>query len=355
MSLRVLEPGLCSLIVDGGRPRTRSLGVPSGGPADHSAFVLGNSLLGNPASAAALEITLAGPVLQALARTGIVVLGAPVSLTSARQRLVCNQSFTLEAGEELHIGGIRHGARTYLCTAGGFQTPEILGSRSALAPVQRDDVLPCAESSARRRTIHCAFDWPQVPALSEHLLDQKRMLHVLPGPEADWFPGAGWQLPEGHNSLESGGMLSPPTQVLAPPASEGRRKHGTQPVLRHEASPSAVFTVRPESNRMGLRLSGEPVPVPPREMVSQPVAPGAIQVTRDGQLILLGVDGQTIGGYPRIAHVISADLDLVGQLRPGDQLSFQTVTLAEAERLGREKRTLLERWCLRLREAATAF
>src|ERR1700722_10178382 len=154
MSLRVVEPGLCSLIVDNGRPRTRSLGVPSGGPADYSSFALGNAILGNPANAAALEIALVGPTLQAITRTGAVVFGSPVALSSGHQRLTCNQSFTLEPGEELHIAGIRDGARAYLCVIGGFQTPVILGCRCSLAPVRRDDMLPCAESSMRARAIH---------------------------------------------------------------------------------------------------------------------------------------------------------------------------------------------------------
>jgi 5-oxoprolinase (ATP-hydrolysing) subunit C len=314
MSLRVVEPGLCSLVVDGGRPRTRSLGVPSGGPADYSAFILGNALLGNTPEAAALEITLAGPILQATQQIAAAVVGAPSQLSSGRQCLVCNQSFTLETGKELHIGSIPAGARAYLCVAGGFQTAEILGSRCSLAPVRRDEILPCDESSVRRRAIYAAFDWPMVPSLSPRLMERTRVLRVIPGPEADWFPGKGSELYDGF-----------------------------------------VATVRPESNRMGLRLASEPLPVPPSEMVSQPIAPGAIQVSRDGQLILLGVDGQTIGGYPRIGHVISADFDLVGQLRPGDQISFEAVTLEQAERLAADKRTLLQHWGIRLREAVAAF
>ncbi len=309
MSLRVVEPGLCTLVVDGGRPTTRSLGVPLGGPADWSAFALGNAMLGNETAAAALEITLAGPVLHALAATACVLLGAPFSMSCGRQQIAPNQSFTLQPGDELHIGGARRGARGYLCVGDGFQTPLVLGSRSSLAPLSRGSELPCGKSCTRRRAIHHVFDASEVPALAAP--EDVHTLRVLPGPEANWFTGAGLG--------------------------------------------DAVFAVRPESNRMGLRLSGDPLTVPQREMVSQPVAPGAVQITREGQPILLGVDGQTIGGYPRIAHVISADLDLVGQLRPGDRVRFQLVSLEEAERLGWEKRALIERWCMRLRVATGAF
>ena len=309
MSLRVVEPGLCTLVVDGGRPTTRSLGLPVGGPADWSAFSLGNAMLGNAMDTAALEITLAGPVLQALAPTAAVLLGAPFSMSCGPQRLTINQCFILQPGDELHIGGARHCARAYLCVGGGFQTPLVLGSRSSLTPLSRGSELPCATSCSRRRAIQQVFAASDVPALSAP--EDLHALRILPGPEADWFPNDGL----------------------------GDR----------------IFEVRPESNRMGLRLQGDPLKAPQREMVSQPVAPGAVQITRDGQPILLGVDGQTIGGYPRIAHVISADLDIVGQLRPRDRVRFELVTLEEAERLGRAKRALIGKWCMRLCEAAGAF
>src|SRR5262249_51398765 len=111
------------------------------------------------------------------------------------------------------------------------------------------------------------------------------------------------------------------------------------------------FNVTPASNRMGLRLSGEPLALPGRDLVSEPVCPGAVQVTRDGQCIVLGVDGQTIGGYPKVAQVISADLDKLAQLRPGERVRFRRVELAEAEELYRRKRDELRRWLVRLRAA----
>jgi antagonist of KipI len=114
---------------------------------------------------------------------------------------------------------------------------------------------------------------------------------------------------------------------------------------------SRRFSVSQASNRMGLRLQGEPLPVPARELVSEPVCPGAVQVTRDGQCIILGVDGQTIGGYPKIAQVISADLDSLGQLRPGEEIRFARVSMEEAETAARLRRTKLQEWLIRLRTA----
>ena len=113
------------------------------------------------------------------------------------------------------------------------------------------------------------------------------------------------------------------------------------------------YVVAPASNRMGVRLTGSPLPAPGREMTSEPVCPGSVQITRDGQCIILGVDGQTIGGYPKIAQVISADLDAVGQLRPGDHLEFRRVTLEEAEGLYRERQARLRESLAQLRAAVT--
>ena len=318
MSLRVLEPGLCSLIVDHGRPRSRSLGVPVGGAADRSALAVGNAILGNAPDAAALEITLAGPVLQAVHQVGAVLVGAPFHISIGRRSLAANTSFMLEAAEELHVGGTQHAARVYLCVVGGFQTPLVLGSRSSLAPLRRDEVLPCAESRVLTRFVREEFEADTVPTLSPELRAGRRRLRVVAGPQADWF-----SVPAGHAAF----TLDP-----------------------HQA-----YTVHAASNRMGLRLTGPPLPVPGREMVSEAVAPGSVQVTRDGQLIVLGVDGQTIGGYPKVAQVISADLDWLGQLRPGDEIVFEMVPLEQAHALETKRRRALDQICLRLRLAAQAF
>jgi biotin-dependent carboxylase-like uncharacterized protein len=314
MSLRVLEPGLCSLIVDHGRPRSRSLGVPVGGAADRSALAVGNALLGNPDDAAALEITLVGPALVAMARVGCVVAGAPFQLSSSRQKLAPNKSFTLEPDEELHIGGTPGGVRAYLCVVGGLQAPRILGSRSSLQPTKRGEELACAASSVGPRFVRDDLAWSLVPALSPELRGSGHELRIVGGSHEDWF-------------------LSGQGFAVALPA-------------------WGEFTVSPASNRMGLRLSGRPLPVPAREIVSEPVCPGTVQVTRDGQAIVLGVDGQTIGGYPTIAQVISADLDALGQMRPGVRIRFAAVTLETAQQLHRRRQDQLAKWCLRLRLAS---
>lgn len=303
MSLVVLDPGLFTLVVDQGRPHSRSFGVPVGGAADRTALAIGNALVGNPLDAAALEITLAGPTLRATCEIGCVVYGAPFELFSERQPVRVGTTFTLAAGEEIRIGRTPHQMRAYLCVCGGLQSPMILDSRTALNPMTNGDVLPCIASSIRRRYLKS-----DCFGLLKTRLDN--CLRVIPGPQADWF--------ETHHFL-------------------------------HDECPPVPFVVTSASNRMGLRLQGPPFLLPPREMVSEPVCPGAVQVTRDGQCIILGVDGQTIGGYPKIAQIASVDLDKLGQLRPGDEVCFSGVTLQEAEHAYRAERGLLNKRLLRIR------
>jgi antagonist of KipI len=295
MTLRVLDPGLYTLVTDCGRPGHRSLGVPVGGAADRFALALGNALVGNPPDAAALEISLAGPTVRTACDLACVVYGAPFDLKSDRQKLTSGTTFTLRADEELRIGGTPEGMRAYLCVSGGLQVPSVLGSRSGLEPLRPGAELPCQPGAIRGRFVRPALAWNRDP----------KVLRVLAGTQADWF--------------------------------------------QDEEFYPQEFTVRAASNRMGLRLRGRPLALPARELVSEPVCPGAVQVTRDGQCIILGVDGQTIGGYPKIAQVVSADLDKLGQLRPEDRIRFVRVSLEEAEALYRRKRAELDEWLIRLR------
>ncbi len=247
--------------MDHGRPRTRRLGVPVGGAADRFALAVGNALVGNPPDAAALEIGLSGPTLAADGELACVLYGTPFEMMLGGLAWEVGKTFTLHRGEELRIGGTPRGMRAYLCVRGGLLTPILLGSRSSLEPLRAGAKLNCQAGVIHVRHFQHEFDWNAEP----------RLLRVVDGAQADWFR-----------------------------ADEFYRQE---------------FTVTPASNRMGLRLRGEPLTLPECELVSEPVCPGSVQTTRDGQCIVLGVDGQTIGGYPKIAQVISADLDKLAQLR----------------------------------------
>ncbi len=280
--------------------------MPVGGAADRSALDIGNALLGNPSDAAALEISLNGPTLTSDSDVACVLYGAPFEMTLDGLALDAGKTFVLHRGEELRIGGTPSGMRAYLCVGGGLQTPIILDSRSSLEPLRAGAELPCQPGVVHVRHFRHDFAWNAAP----------RLLRVVDGTQADW--------------------------------------------LRTDEFYSQSFTVTPASNRMGLRLRGPPLSPsnwggerggPERELESEPVCPGSVQVTRDGQCIVLGVDGQTIGGYPKIAQVVSADLDKLAQLRPGETIRFQRVTLAAAEALYRAKQDELREWLTRLRTA----
>jgi len=289
------------LVVDRGRPATRSLGVPLGGAADQRSLAVGNALVGNPPEAAALEIALAGPTLAADIPLACVLYGATFDLATETRLLRIGKTFTLSAGEQLRIGGTARGMRAYLCIRGGVQTPLILGSRSSLQPLGAGSEIPCLAGTVSGRFMHDMAEAEYEESVTT--------LRVLEGPQASWFAGA-------------------------------------------EFFDGPRFVVGPASNRMGLRLQGQALTVPARELVSEPVCPGSVQVMRDGQCILLGVDGQTIGGYPRIAQVIRADLDRLGKLRPGQTLGFQRVELAEAQEIFRHQQTEWGRWLTRIRLGA---
>ena len=296
MGLRVVTPGLWSLPVDFGRPSFRSLGVPLGGAADRATHRLANALVGNPPESLALELTMAGPTLLAEHDVGCVVFGAPFQLNVAgrSEQPIVGRTFTLREGETLRIGGTPSGVRGTLTVVGGFVRPQVLGSASAFRGLQAGEVLACGPSrSAGRALPFAAFPEADVETL-----------RVMPGPQRDWFPDDAF--------------------------------------FRRE------YVVGAASNRMGLRLHGPQLAKRDEEMTSEAVAPGAVQVANDGLPIVLGIDGQTIGGYPKIAHVIGADLDRLARLRPGIRVRFTLVGIDESESAAAANERFLREWEMRL-------
>jgi len=199
----------------------------------------------------------------------------------------------VSAGARLDLGPARSGCHGYLAVAGGIDVPPVLGSRSTLLSaglggfrgraLQKGDVLRAA-AGERRLVGRWQADTRILPAYSA-----APTVRILPGAQADQFDG----------------MLL-----------------------------SAEFKVTARSDRMGVRLAGPPLTRnADNELLSSGVAPGTVQVPPDGQPIILMADAQTIGGYPQVANVISVDLPLIAQLRPGDSVRFREVALTEAQDL----------------------
>lgn len=288
--IQVVRPGLLTTVQDLGRWGHQAEGVPVAGPMDWFSHRLANQLAGNEPDAATLEITLIGPELIVDADTIGVVTGADFEVTCGDAAVPLSETFAITRGARLRFGRRRVGARAYLAIAGGILTPRVLGSRATHLTsrmggadgraLRAGDVLPidAAAAPAVRRAIGLPL-----PAARAYL-------RVMPGAQADWFA------PEAWTTLTN-----------------------------------VAFRVSPRSNRMGYRLAG-PALLRARhdELITQPLAEGAIQVPAAGEPILLMADRQTAGGYPQIANVIAADLPLAGQIAPGDAIDFVSCTRAEA-------------------------
>jgi biotin-dependent carboxylase-like uncharacterized protein len=321
--LRIVSPGPLTTVQDLGRPGYAALGISACGAADPLALRIGNRLVGNPEGAAALEMTLQGPTVQFLDPACVALAGAAEAArlvagpeAAARRSVLPWTAVAVRAGEVLHCGALRHGARAYLCVAGGLRVPLVLGSasthvRSGLGglhgrALRADDELlagPSAGAAPGARLAPTQRDrlYPQ---------EQPRCLRVTDGPQGARFTPA----------------------ALA-------------------TFLSAVYEVSPRADRMGVRLSGPALRradgpaaaggAAADEPLTEGVYVGAVQVPADGQPILLSVDHQTTGGYPKIASIIAADQSRLGQLRPGDRVRFVRVSLDEADARWREQEGML--------------
>lgn len=313
--LLVIDAGLSTTVQDLGRPGQREYGVPPGGAFDRGSAALANALAGNDPGCAVLEFTLVGGRYEARSDLALAVAGAPIEAKvvgpdGTGRTLEPPLSFTLHRGERLVLGRTLGGARTYLAVAGGWQTPVSLGSRSSEERLRPGELLPAAASSIPTRHPRDS-NWADPTAEPLRTLDGPDAAGILPGsgPSPSWL--------------------------------EQTHRVGAQ------------------SDRMGLRLEGDPpaIDAPPGRL-SVPVAPGAIQAAGGG-LIVLGVACGTMGGYPHVAHVISADLDRLGQLRPGDLVRFARVGLNEARRLdramGESRKATLDRIRMAARDRDAEF
>lgn len=294
MGVRVLAPGAMTTVQDLGRTGWRHLGVGLAGALDPHSHTIANLLVGNPADAATLEITLAGPTLAFATGAVVAVCGADVDVRADGIAVPGWRPIGLPGGTSLSIGACRKGARAYLAIAGGVRVATVLGSAStdlrggfggmrgrALA---RGDVLDIAKADI-------AIPELDIAAWS-----------IDPSPELQWD-------------------VPPLARVLAPD------RAGTAP----HALFASAWRVANASNRQGLRLEGSAVQHEPASApISEPVLPGTIQLPPDGHPIVLMADAQTHGGYPRIGHVIRADWPRLAQLRPGERVRFRPCTDEEA-------------------------
>ncbi len=303
-TMEVQAPGLLTTVQDLGRQGFGPVGVSPSGAADPISLRLGNLLVGNREGAAALEMMLLGG-------TFIYQHGAIVALTGSDfgamlddGKLSIGSSERVRPDQTLHVGPTTSGARCYLCVRGGITVKLFLGSASTHIlsglggfqgrPLRKGDVLRIGRAAKH-------FRKRAVAQRATENFSHRKILRVTPGPQASWFS---------ESSLRA--------------FYAGRYRIGEQ------------------SNRMGLRLEGAAVSQSgAREMITEGVSLGAVQVPAGGSPIILFVEQQTTGGYPKIANVISADLHRIGQLRPRDEIRFEQVTFDAARSLLVEQEKLL--------------
>lgn len=296
MEISVIRPGMLTSVQDLGRPGHRASGVPVSGAADPIALRLANLLVGNAEDAAALECTLVGPELVFQQETIFAVAGATFD------KLPPWTPIRAAAGERIEFGPCRKGCRAYIAVAGGIAVPLVLGSRSTY--------LPGGFGGFEGRALRAGD-----------------VLQAAGNRVAGAFPPAALKAPV---SWHIDARLLPPYSTAA----AVRVVRGSEAPVFDTKWPDTEFRVTAQSDRMGVRLSGAPLRHAPRsERRSGPVSVGTVQVPPDGQPIVLLADAQTMGGYPKLAHVISVDLPLVAQLRSGDTVRFSEVSLAEAHRV----------------------
>jgi antagonist of KipI len=300
--IHVQSPGMFTTVQDLGRFGYGPLGVSPSGAADPIALRLGNLMVGNPQSAAALEMTILGGTF-AFPDGGVVALtGSDFGPTVDGAAAPMWTAIEVRPGQTLRTGPTRSGARCYVCVAGGIAVKLLLGSASTHIltglggfegrPLKKTDVLATGTPQGSPRVIS--------PELLRKL-QPRRVLRATIGAQTDWFSAAS--------------------------------------VARFYESP---YMLTEDSNRMGLRLQGAELDTPHSgQMTSEGVSLGAIQVPAGGQPIILFVEQQTTGGYPKIANIISADMPSVGQLRPRDEVRFEFVTPETARNLIREQDALM--------------
>jgi len=302
--LVVKTPGLLTTVQDLGRPGFGPIGVSPAGAADPIALRLANLLVGNEPGAAALEMTLLGGSFAFPEGGTVAITGADMSPTLNGQQLEMWATNPIPRGAQLALRPTKNYARSYLAVSGGLQVKPFLGSASTHLlsgtggfkgrALRKGDVIQIGappRKLLRRRVSHGLLV----------SLKPRKVLRVTDGPQADQF------------------------------SREAR-----------EAFARQTFSVTEHSDRLGLRLEAPAIPSPPSgSMITEGVSLGAVQITPSGQAIILGVDQQTTGGYPKIANVIGVDLHRIGQLRPHTDIRFERTSLTVARALWIERERIL--------------
>ena len=292
--LKVLKPGILTLVQDLGRFAYQHIGLSPGGAADEHAFLWANRLLNNRSNTPALEICFGGLQLEVLANTTIAITGAEMNATLNNQPIENWQTHTLKVGDKLSFAHASSGIRSYLAIQDGFELQPSFGSVATVMrekiggidgygnPLKVDDFLPCSQHKPKLTT--------HVPPLFIPDYQRSLILSVIPNEQTDQFDEA---------ELE-------------------KLYHWT-------------YRISTQSDRMGIRLEGEPIMPNVQGIISEGIPYGTIQLPPDGQPIILLKDRQTMGGYPKVGILFVLDAFLLAQQQAHTEVRFTQISLEEAQ------------------------
>ncbi|WP_444997534.1 biotin-dependent carboxyltransferase family protein [Aliikangiella sp. IMCC44359] len=289
MSIRVIKPGLQTSFQDAGRKGQMSNGIAISGAMDPLAMNLANWLVGNPADHPVIEVTLLGPTLKFEHAMSIAVVGAEFDLYLNGNLVFNNETILVKKNDLLEFDKLINGTRAYLAVTGMPEIPRILNSYSTNLTAhfggqlfKKNDIIKLTKTSIQPKK--------SLPKKFHRVFSGHYLIRCVSCVESDWFD-----------------------------------KTATEKFF------SQKYQVTPESNRMGIRLTGSPICTHITEPVlSSGLTQGSVQIPPSGQPIISSVDGQTIGGYPRIASITTIDQPVLGQIKAGDRLSFILISQTEA-------------------------
>ena len=295
MSITVLNPGLMTTVQDQGRIGYQQFGVSVSGVMDPRSAALANILVGNDEKEAVLECTMMGPHLQFNQANCIAITGGDLMPTLDGKPIPNYTAVKVEAGQVLKFTMPKSGCRAFIAFAGGLDIPEVMGSRSTYMKAKiggvegrklaKDDVIGFRAPKAELKNMNFRS------MASEFVPRKEYTVRVVLGPQDDYFTDAGIQT-----------FLS------------------------------EVYSVTAEFDRMGCRLEGAVIQHKEGgDIISDGIAFGAIQVPSSGQPIIMLGDRQTTGGYTKIANVITADFRILAQLKQGDKVRFEKVSVKAAQ------------------------
>ncbi len=297
MSIRIIDPGPFTTVQDLGRIGYQNLGVSVSGAMDQRSLIIANILLDNDDNEAVLEATLKGPTLEFTADTCIAVTGGNLWPVLSGHKVPMYQAVPVRAGQVLSFDLAESGSRAYIAFAGGLDLPLSMGSRSTYAKakigglngrkLQEGDVIGFRAPKATLPLMEKRI------AFTENFSAKESVIRVILGPQEDAFT------PEGIETFLTG-----------------------------------TYTVTPKTDRVGCQLAGPSIQhVKDGNIISDGISNGAVQVPSDGAPIVILADRQTVGGYTKIANVITVDLPRMGQMKMNDRIRFQAVDIDYAQDL----------------------